>query len=220
MDIVGQVADETSCGKQVRALVQQNKFVLAFCFFNKLVYGEHPNCYPDLWLEIADCTDDIDSFQSLVMASSSHATTVPAGVSVVSDSESGSEYIPELLDDSESESDVQFRWAGETGGAKSSVPAPSVQSRGKGRGVARPTPAADFIEVFAGSANLSRSVARTGMRVAAWDLRHGPQFDMSQISAVRDLTDIAIASGARYVHFAPPCNTYSRARWPRIRFVS
>ena len=157
---------------------------------------------------------------------------LPVSVAAISDSESELESEPPGLIDEDSDVPVPVRWSGETGGAtqhrgKGSnngnvhVPAAS-QSNGKG---SRPgnndgSRSADFIEVFSGGATLSRAVMNHGMRVMSWDLRNGSQFDMSQDEAVQDLTHRAVMSGAQYVHFAPPCNTYSPARWPRIRSIT
>eukprot|EP00930_Biecheleria_cincta_P005055 TRINITY_DN10597_c0_g1_i2.p1 TRINITY_DN10597_c0_g1~~TRINITY_DN10597_c0_g1_i2.p1 ORF type:complete len:298 (+),score=27.00 TRINITY_DN10597_c0_g1_i2:49-942(+) len=138
----------------------------------------------------------------------------PPSVSAISDSESDGD-VPPLIDSDEEEVPV-VRWLGETGSA-----APyGVQGKGKTKGKCKPTESAqpaDFVEVFAGSGNVSNAVMQRGMHVMTWDLLYGPQHDMSQDVVVRDLTDRAVLSGARYVHSAPPCNTYSSARWPRIR---
>ena len=135
---------------------------------------------------------------------------LPPQITTISDSEADDDP-PELLDESDC---GEVFWVGETGYA-----APQKgKAQGKGKEKAHePQPSVSFIEVFAGSGNLSAAVANRGMETMSWDLQDGPACDMSQDCVVQDLTDRAVLSGARYVHFAPPCNTYSTARWPRIR---
>jgi hypothetical protein len=73
-------------------------------------------------------------------------------------------------------------------------------------------------EVFSGSGKHSKSLARRGVDTFEIDIKHSADFDMSDAAKVTTLTNtLMIHDRRQYVHFAPPCNTYSSARHPRIR---
>ena len=70
------------------------------------------------------------------------------------------------------------------------------------------------LEVFAGSGHLSEALRRVGCSVARIDIRiGGAAHDLSKgatVAAVKALRP-------QYVHLAPCCNTYSAARYPKLR---
>ena len=77
-----------------------------------------------------------------------------------------------------------------------------------------------FIEVFAGSCHLSDAFRKLGYQTfpidvkisTQPDLKLGSHFVMDVISKLEAKTGLK-----PYIHFAPPCSTYSQARYPRIR---
>ena len=74
------------------------------------------------------------------------------------------------------------------------------------------------VEVFCGSGRLATALARRGVLMDKYDLAlGGAQHDLTSNEVVDDLTSKATSSEWDYGHFAPPCNTYSVARYPRIR---
>lgn len=73
------------------------------------------------------------------------------------------------------------------------------------------------MEVFAGSGNLSRALQEVGFATTMVDLRYKAEDDMSKVQTIRRLCEQVQSSGIKYVHMAPPCNTYSLARFPKIR---
>jgi hypothetical protein len=123
-------------------------------------------------------------------------------------------------------------WHGETGSASSSKDTnkgkhhSENKSKKRGNNEGNNTNIMDdskhggtkVMEVFAGSGNLSRSFARHGMQVRKVDLSMGEEFDMSDMGKVEDIINSAI--DCKYVHFAPPCNSFSIARYPKIRPAS
>ena len=73
-------------------------------------------------------------------------------------------------------------------------------------------------EVFSGSGKLSKALERQGVHESLQiDLRFNPEHDMSSVVASQNLTQEMFDSGRGYVHVAVPCNTYSPARWPKLR---
>ena len=82
-----------------------------------------------------------------------------------------------------------------------------------------------FVEVFAGSQHLSDTFHGNGHRVFPMDVKISIDHDMhgasGQVLLLRQLGLLERETGLKpYVHFAPPCNTYSQARYPRIRSVT
>ena len=73
------------------------------------------------------------------------------------------------------------------------------------------------LEVFAGSGNLSKALVDCGLESDKVDIEYCDGHDMSQKSTVDDLCDASNAADYKYAHLAPPCNTYSVARFPKIR---
>ena len=102
-------------------------------------------------------------------------------------------------------------WAGETGIAKGfgTATAPGVSHAQGGGPVA--------FEVFAGSGHLSNALETVGMRSFRFDILLDPSHDMSQKDCVVHILKLAKSLRCQYVYLAPPCNTYSAARYPKIR---
>lgn len=73
------------------------------------------------------------------------------------------------------------------------------------------------MEIFAGQGVLSSELGKVGFMANVVDLKDDPMDDMSQATTISALHSEAIVCNVRYAHFAPPCNTFSPARWPRIR---
>ena len=76
-----------------------------------------------------------------------------------------------------------------------------------------------FLEVFAGSGNLSESVRSLGLTVHAIDSVTKRQtgvsihvLDLTKSSDVDILVDMALRANIASAHFAPPCGTSSKAR--------
>ena len=76
-----------------------------------------------------------------------------------------------------------------------------------------------FLEVFAGSGNLSESVRNLGVTVHAIDSEAKRQtgvsihvLDLTKSSDVDIVLDIALRANVASAHFAPPCGTSSKAR--------
>eukprot|EP00973_Karenia_brevis_P090121 12401080-Karenia_brevis.AAC.1 len=75
-----------------------------------------------------------------------------------------------------------------------------------------------MVEVFAGSGSLAKAFARKGFQVLMWDIAYGDQYDLKKPSNQKALR--RILGSAHYVHFAPPCLSFSlarRGRAPRSR---
>ena len=85
-----------------------------------------------------------------------------------------------------------------------------------------PTPgmciSANMMEIFAGSCKLSRACRVQGMHVLSIDFNiGGPEHDMTKKDTMLKIKNVLKELNIRYVHFATPCNTYSQARYPRVR---
>ena len=74
-------------------------------------------------------------------------------------------------------------------------------------------------EFFAGSGNLGAALARQGFTVAAFDLKISTSHDFTNCDKVQRMVDGALQKDTKYAHFAPPCNSFSIARWPKLRLV-
>lgn len=73
-------------------------------------------------------------------------------------------------------------------------------------------------EVFCGSARLSSALQSFGFVMDKYDLRlGGAEHDLTSDAVVAFFISKAQQRDWDYVHAAPPCNTYSIARFPRIR---
>ena len=73
-----------------------------------------------------------------------------------------------------------------------------------------------FAEVFSGEGALSTEFQRRGFHSLAIDYtRGGILHDISNDEVVESLKNKLLMY--HYVHFAPPCNTFSNARFPKLR---
>jgi len=73
-------------------------------------------------------------------------------------------------------------------------------------------------EVFCGSAGLSKALEAVGFVMGKYDLAlGGAGHDLTSDTVVQLFMSKVTTRDWDYVHFAPPCNTYSVARFPRIR---
>jgi hypothetical protein len=73
-------------------------------------------------------------------------------------------------------------------------------------------------EVFCGSAHLASALEAIGFKMDKYDLaRGGVEHDLTSDTVVAYFMSRAAHHDWDYVHFAPPCNTYSAARFPKIR---
>jgi hypothetical protein len=75
-------------------------------------------------------------------------------------------------------------------------------------------------EFFSGSGNLSRALRRRGFGTREIDLKHSVEHDLSSSECSFKLMEEVVSDEADYASFAPPCNTYSNARFPKIRPTS
>jgi len=81
-----------------------------------------------------------------------------------------------------------------------------------------PKATARGLEVFAGEAVLTRNLRMVGFEVDVVELLvGGAEHDMSRMEVVASLHAKARLGTWNYGHFAPPCNTYSIARFPKLR---
>ena len=73
------------------------------------------------------------------------------------------------------------------------------------------------MEVFSGSGNLSKALADQHFHTDQVDLAVDPAHDLSKRSVSEALARRAEQQSTFYTHLAPPCNSYSVARLPRLR---
>ena len=74
------------------------------------------------------------------------------------------------------------------------------------------------LEIFSGSGRLSAPLSGQGWATDQVELSWGgAEHDMSQEPVVQKLLHGIREQSWRYVHLAPPCNTYSAARYPKLR---
>ena len=72
-------------------------------------------------------------------------------------------------------------------------------------------------EFFAGSARLSSALRAVGVPCASFDLKISTQHDFSNSRKVSSMLQKVRDDNISYAHFAPPCNSFSIARWPKLR---
>jgi len=76
------------------------------------------------------------------------------------------------------------------------------------------------LEIFSGSGRLSAAMREHGWATDQVELSWGgAEHDMSQEPVVQRLLQGIADKRWRYVHMAPPCNTYSAARYPKLRTI-
>lgn len=88
---------------------------------------------------------------------------------------------------------------------------------------ATPSPgkaALNFLEVFSGGGTLTRAFTCMKFNCLAVDILSDPADDLSSGQCVARLLAMAGSRRFQYVHFAPPCNTFSAARFPKLRHGS
>ena len=96
-------------------------------------------------------------------------------------------------------------------------PSPQSVSEGVGRGTVQPQPGSLFLELFAGTAGVSKAFSRVGFQVLAVDSVK-PQgvpalaLDLTKASSQKLVLDLVQSKRLAAVHLAPPCGTSSRAR--------
>jgi len=74
------------------------------------------------------------------------------------------------------------------------------------------------LEVFAGSKNLSSDLAKHGIATDTIELKDGSAANNFALPGTAASVINKIRAGVySYVHLAPPCNTFSRARFPAVR---
>ena len=74
-------------------------------------------------------------------------------------------------------------------------------------------------EVFCGEGVLADACRSIGMTALQFDLLQSPLHDMSKSANVAAMKSDLLNNGVGYCHFAPPCNTYSAARFPKLRLL-
>ena len=99
------------------------------------------------------------------------------------------------------------QWSGETGSTKAHCELETTDL---------PTGKVS-IEVFSGSGNLSAALSKKGFATLEYDLLKDAQHDMTNPKFVNYLKQLPKKVNLKYCHLAPPCNTYSQARYPKIR---
>ena len=83
-----------------------------------------------------------------------------------------------------------------------------------------------FVEVFAGSCHLSHAFNDAGHPNYSFDVKldeaHNMITEKGLDLARLKIHELKAAAGGTlpYIHFAPPCSTYSQARYPKIRSTS
>ena len=107
------------------------------------------------------------------------------------------------------------------------VPRPAVAEASEapdGSVVAAPGPSSlggpAAAEFFSGSGGLSKALEKVGIRCQEYDLKLNVSHDMSDMARARELLAECVRREVRYVHFAPPCNSFSMARFPKLRLES
>ena len=68
------------------------------------------------------------------------------------------------------------------------------------------------LEVFSGTAHLSKAMVRQGFRCAAWDIDYGPSCDVLQSKVLRSLLSFISTHEVVLVWFGMPCQSWTRAR--------
>jgi hypothetical protein len=78
----------------------------------------------------------------------------------------------------------------------------------------RPVPLC--VEMFAGSKRFTQAMLELDMDVVAFEIMDDPTEDILD-SGTFDKLSTWLRSGTKFIHFGPPCKTFSIARWPKIR---
>ena len=72
-------------------------------------------------------------------------------------------------------------------------------------------------EVFSGVGVLSKACEELGLMSMQFDLLNNESHDMSKAANMELIKSMLLTNGVKYCHFAPPCNTFSAARFPKLR---
>ena len=75
-----------------------------------------------------------------------------------------------------------------------------------------------MLEVFAGCANLTKAFRRRGFLAIPIDIGLNPNHDMRRNEFVETIITSLGHGAIRYVHSGNPCSTFSRARYPHLRW--
>ena len=136
--------------------------------------------------------------------------SVPQPISELSDSDIDTDHSDKAM----GKAMKAVAWSGETG--KSCVPTMRGPTKlaTKNGGCAKTI---DVLEVFSGSGNLSHAIRKQHLTTEEVDLEQCSTHDMSSKDFVMSLKQKAVSQKVQYCHLAPPCNTYSQARYPRVR---
>ena len=68
------------------------------------------------------------------------------------------------------------------------------------------------LEIFSGTAHLSKAMAQQGFRCAAWDIDYGPGCDVLQVEVLRNLLRFISSHDVVLIWFGMPCQSWTRAR--------
>ncbi len=81
-----------------------------------------------------------------------------------------------------------------------------------------PSPCRTIVaEVFSGVGVLSKACEELGLTSMQFDLLNNESHDMSKAANMELIKSMLLTNGVKYCHFAPPCNTFSAARFPKLR---
>ena len=67
-----------------------------------------------------------------------------------------------------------------------------------------------YLEVFSGSGELSKAFGRAGEFAIAWDILHGPAYDLTKPAAVALIRGWIRAGLIKGLHMGTPCTSFSR----------
>ena len=74
-----------------------------------------------------------------------------------------------------------------------------------------------FLEVFSGTGALSRAIGYHGFTTLTLDIENGDGEDMASADTLQRVKELVCDGNMGYCHVAPPCNTFSTARLPKLR---
>jgi len=73
------------------------------------------------------------------------------------------------------------------------------------------------IEMFAGARHLSSALRHDGMEMIEFDIKKDLEHDISKDAVRQNLVNYIEGDCMDYAHIAPPCKSYSCARFPKVR---
>ena len=74
-----------------------------------------------------------------------------------------------------------------------------------------------FVEIFSGVGRLTSAVQNVGVPGEAFDILDDPSFDMTDEGFLDKIQSYIRSGRLKYIHFGMPCETFSPARWPKLR---